>query len=100
MRVMSELPFRFGAVTDELDDDLERGLRIARDLGIDTVELNQIWGRSIVELEDTEIAQVRRLVTEASHVVGTTGAADAVVCAAANVATSIARCARLYTRRM
>jgi sugar phosphate isomerase/epimerase len=59
------LPFRFGAVTDELDDDLDRALRIALDLGIRTIELNQIGGRNIVELPDTEIAQVRRLVTEA-----------------------------------
>lgn len=61
---MSELPFRFGAVTDELDDDLAKAVEIARDLGIGTIELNQVWGRNIVELADTEIAQVRRIVTD------------------------------------
>jgi L-ribulose-5-phosphate 3-epimerase len=59
------LPFRFGAVTDELDDDLERALSIALDLGISAIELNQTGGRNIVELSDTEIAQVSRLVTAA-----------------------------------
>ena len=61
---MSALPFRFGAVTDELDDDLERAVAIARDLGVEAIELNQVWGHNIVELADTEIAQVRRIVTE------------------------------------
>src|SRR5690349_6546453 len=59
------LPFRFGAVTDELDDDLERAVAIARELGIDIVELNQVWGRNIVELAETEIARVRRILTAA-----------------------------------
>jgi sugar phosphate isomerase/epimerase len=62
---MSVLPFRFGVVTDELDDDLERAIVIARELGIDTVELNQLWGRNVVELADTEIARARRIITDA-----------------------------------
>ena len=55
------LPFRFGAVTDELDDDLDRALAIARDLGIGAVELNQLWGRGVVELPETEIARAERI---------------------------------------
>ncbi len=59
------LPFRFGAVTDELDDDLERALGIARDLEMAAVELNQVWGRNIVELEEEEVARAARFLTEA-----------------------------------
>jgi sugar phosphate isomerase/epimerase len=59
------LPFRFGAVTDELDDDLERALAVARDLGMAAVELNALWGRNIVELSEEEIARAQRLVGEA-----------------------------------
>src|SRR2546428_5877920 len=55
------LPIRFGGVTGELDDDLERALAIARDLGIGAVELNQLWGRGFVELPETEIARAERL---------------------------------------
>src|SRR5262249_25067945 len=46
------------------DDDLGRAVQIARELGIDTIELNQVWGRNIVELADTEIAEVRRILTD------------------------------------
>jgi sugar phosphate isomerase/epimerase len=59
------LPFRFGAVTDELDEDLERALAVARDLGMAEVELNALWGRNIVELSEEEIARAERLVGEA-----------------------------------
>lgn len=58
------LPFRYGAVTDELDQDLERALFIARDLGLAAVELNSLWGRNIVELSDEEIARAERLIGE------------------------------------
>lgn len=54
------LPFRFGAVTDELDDDLERALAIGRDLGITEVELNNLWGRNVVELAEEELARAER----------------------------------------
>jgi sugar phosphate isomerase/epimerase len=64
------LPFRFGAVTDELDQDLERALVIARDLGLAAVELNSLWGRNIVELADEEVAHVERLLGEGGpHVI-------------------------------
>jgi sugar phosphate isomerase/epimerase len=59
------LPFRFGAVTDELDDDLDRALSIARDLGITAVELNQLWGRNVVELSEAEIVSAERILSAA-----------------------------------
>jgi sugar phosphate isomerase/epimerase len=55
------LPFRFGAVTDELDDDLDRALSIARDLGITAVELNQVWGQNVVELPESAVARAERI---------------------------------------
>src|SRR5215212_3160223 len=59
------LPFRFGAVTDELDDDLERALALAHELGMTEIELNALWGRNIVELPEAEIARAERVVSEA-----------------------------------
>src|SRR5690242_8305401 len=59
------LPFRFGAVTDELDEDLERAISIAEELEIEALELNQLWGRNIVELAEEEIVHARRLVETA-----------------------------------
>lgn len=62
---MGMQPFRFGAVTDELDDDLERALAIARDLEISTVELNQLWGRNIVELDEEQLSRAQALLERA-----------------------------------
>lgn len=59
------LPFRFGVVTDELDDDLRRALRAARDLGIEEVELNSLWGRSVVELTEEEVGHAQRELEQA-----------------------------------
>lgn len=59
------LPFRFGAVTDELDDDLERAVSIARDLGMTQVELNQLWGQNVAELSETEVARAERILSTA-----------------------------------
>src|SRR5207249_3046480 len=67
---VSMLPFRFGAVTDELDDDLERAVSIARDLGMTHVELNQLWGQNVVELSETEVARAERILsTESMRVI-------------------------------
>ncbi len=60
------LPFRFGAVTDELDQDLDRALAIARDLGMAAVELNSLWGRNIVELSEEELARAARALGDGS----------------------------------
>jgi sugar phosphate isomerase/epimerase len=59
------LPFRFGAVTDELDQDLDRALVIARDLGMAAVELNSLWGRNVIELSEEEITRAHRAVEAA-----------------------------------
>jgi sugar phosphate isomerase/epimerase len=59
------LPFRFGAVTDELDEDLDQALAVARELGIQEVELNSLWGRNVVQLSDEEIGKVERALSEA-----------------------------------
>ena len=42
-------------------DSYIAALAIARDLGIGAVELNQLWGRGVVELPETEIARAERI---------------------------------------
>jgi sugar phosphate isomerase/epimerase len=59
------LPFRFGAVTDELDEDLDQALAVARELGIAEVELNNLWGRNIVQLSEEEIGRAESALSAA-----------------------------------
>jgi sugar phosphate isomerase/epimerase len=56
---------RPGIVTDEISSDLARALHVARELGIAEVELNSLWGRSIVELPAKELDSVERLIAAA-----------------------------------
>lgn len=56
--------FRLGVITDEIDNDLERVLTVARELGLEEVELNSLWGRSVVQLSDEEIARAERFVRD------------------------------------
>lgn len=53
---------RLGVITDEIDASLERALEVAQELGIREVELNNLWGRSIVELSDEEIDRAESLI--------------------------------------
>jgi sugar phosphate isomerase/epimerase len=59
------LPFRCGAVTDELDEDLEQALRIADDMEIESVELNQLWGRNIVHLPEADVTRAEAVLEAA-----------------------------------
>lgn len=57
------LPFRFAVVTDEISDDLARAAAIAHELGFEHVELNQLWGKNVVELSDREVEAAREILT-------------------------------------
>lgn len=57
---MSELTL--GAVTDEIDSDLERACQVANELGMRVVELNNLWGKPADRLEPSEIARAREIV--------------------------------------
>lgn len=51
-----------GAVTDEIDSDLERACLVANELGMPVVELNTLWGKPVDQLEPEEVARVRAIV--------------------------------------
>ena len=53
---------RLGIITDEIDADLERALQVAKELEVESVELNSLWGRPITELSEEEIDRAQRLV--------------------------------------
>jgi sugar phosphate isomerase/epimerase len=56
--------FHFGVITDEIDKDFERACRVAAELGMDYVELHELWGRGAHELSDDELAKAKAIVNE------------------------------------
>lgn len=46
---------RFGAVSDEIAEDPEVACRTARELGMEAVDLNSVWGKPVTALGDVEV---------------------------------------------
>ena len=55
---------RLGVITDEISEDFEHALAVCAELGIRDVELRSIWGTSIVDHGDEELARVERLLRD------------------------------------
>jgi sugar phosphate isomerase/epimerase len=51
-----------GAVTDEIDADLERACQVAVELGMTFVELNTVWGQPVDRLPPDDAGRVREIV--------------------------------------
>jgi sugar phosphate isomerase/epimerase len=58
---MPSHPFHLGVVADEISDLPEQAFPVARDLGLHEVELQRLWGKSIVDLNGAEIDRARQL---------------------------------------
>lgn len=56
--------YRFGVITDEIDQDFERACRIAAELGMSYVELHRLWDKDIHELSDAELDQAKAIVDD------------------------------------
>src|SRR6478672_10939874 len=52
----------FGVVADEIDPDLERVCRVAVELGMQVIEINDYRGTPMDRLEPADIAAVRDLI--------------------------------------
>jgi sugar phosphate isomerase/epimerase len=54
--------FRLSVITDEITQDLGRALEVAsREFGFEYVELREMWGKNIMNLDSKEVAEARRL---------------------------------------
>jgi sugar phosphate isomerase/epimerase len=53
--------FRLAIITDEISNDFEAVLHLAKAEGLDGVELRGMWQRNLLELPDSEVEEVRRL---------------------------------------
>lgn len=52
---------RLSLITDEVGQDAEEGMRLAREHGLEYVAIRSAWGRNVAEFGDEEIARIRRL---------------------------------------
>jgi len=62
---MDKNAFALGVVSDEIDQDLEVVIRVAKDLGIRTIELGTVWLKPVTQLSPQEAGQARALVQRA-----------------------------------
>lgn len=55
---------KLGVITDEISEDFEHTLAVCRELGIRDVELRSIWGTSIVDHTDDDLARIEQLLRD------------------------------------
>lgn len=53
-----------GILTDEISQDVAHALDVAVELGFSYVELRSFWEKNIIDLSDSEVVQVKRLITD------------------------------------
>ncbi len=61
---MSQRIYKFGVITDEIDQDFARACAIAAELGMEYVELHQLWDKDIHELSDDELANAKAILAD------------------------------------
>jgi len=61
---MSQRTYEFGVITDEIDMDFAHACRVAAELGMNYVELHQLWNKNIHELSDAELADAHAILAD------------------------------------
>lgn len=56
--------FNLGVITDEVSNDLEKGLRFAKDFGLHWVELRNVWGKYVTDIDDTMVKDAKKLLKQ------------------------------------
>jgi L-ribulose-5-phosphate 3-epimerase len=59
------LPYRRCVITDEISQDIERAIALALEFGLEGLEIRSVWDKTIHELNDDELARLKRLADEA-----------------------------------
>ena len=55
---------KLGVITDEITKDFDHALAVARELGLQFVELRGMWNKNLMDLKEDEIKEARRLLTK------------------------------------
>ena len=62
---MIKTPFRLAVINDEVSEDFDRACHvIAVDLGLEWIELRELWGKNILNLNREEIAEAKRILAK------------------------------------
>jgi L-ribulose-5-phosphate 3-epimerase len=56
--------YRFGVITDEIDQDFKRACRIASEEGMSTVEIHRLWDKVVDELSDEEMSRAKGILDD------------------------------------
>src|SRR5215510_3390543 len=65
MALMRATPsLKLGVINDEITQDLDHALAVARELGLEFVELRAMWNKNLMDLKDDEVKEARRLLTK------------------------------------
>jgi len=60
-------PFKVGVITDEISQDFDHACSVAaNDFGMHWVELRAMWGKSLMVLDDTQLADVEKTLAKYS----------------------------------
>jgi sugar phosphate isomerase/epimerase len=70
---MAEATFRLSFFGDEVADDLDAQLTLARELAIGYLELRGVWGKNVLHLTDEETQQIRQRTREMGIAVSAIG---------------------------
>jgi sugar phosphate isomerase/epimerase len=70
---MAEASFRLSFFGDEVADDLDAQLALARELGIGYLELRGVWGKNVLHLTGEEVQQIRQRTRELGIAVSAIG---------------------------
>lgn len=57
---------KLGVITDEISEDFDHALAVCRELGIRDIELRSIWGKSIVDHDETTVKRIEDAVHRGS----------------------------------
>src|SRR5262249_54851546 len=53
--------FKLAVITDEITQDLDHALAVARDMGLQHVELRTMWSKTLMDWKDNDVQEARRL---------------------------------------
>src|SRR5215472_16647890 len=64
MSAATQTTLKLGVITDEISQDLDHALAVARELGLQFVELRMMWNKNLMDLKQDEMKEARRLLTK------------------------------------
>src|SRR4030095_3254011 len=61
---VAQSTLKLGVINDEITQDLDHALAVARELGLEFVELRAMWNKNLMDLKEDEVKEARRLLTK------------------------------------